>query len=229
MNNSDKKNAQVKSLNKHSEIDELDFSPITEGLGFHQKVEVSSNRARDLAIQRGRSIQSTGSSHTSIAIDNDQLSVFYKSSNVAEIRNEQEINMVTDQVTKDVHVASFVASVMMDLSISALIYFALNLVIAVTLSSFVSFNLIFSHFLRENYLMLPIIYFFYNSFFIRINNSTAGFRYFKMRFVSFNGKEDFSFSLLASLYLLLNALTLGLFQMMSLSHIFKVAIVYERN
>lgn len=229
MKNTSKNQVQSKLLSKQNEIDEIEFSPITEGLGFHHKAEVTTNRARDLAIQTSRSTQNMTTPQASLALESDQLSVFYKSSQPVDMNEVSESNVTSDQTKSDIKLASFIASTLMDLSVSALIYFALNLVISLTLSSFISFNLVLSHFLRENYLMLPIIYFFYNTFYIRVTNSTVGFKLFKMRFVSFSGKEDFSYALLASLYLLCNIVTLGALHMMSLEHFFKVAVVYERS
>jgi hypothetical protein len=229
MKNTKAAKTHTKSIGNTTEIDNIEFSLITEGLGFHQKPDVTSNRARDIAIQANKTLQPNSSVQpASLNIENDQLAVFYKSTITESLPNN--IAESYDGFTKtNIKIASFIAAVAMDLSIVGLIYFILNLVISMTLSSFVNFNLIMSHFLRENYLMLPVIYFFYNTFYIRVTNGTFGFKTFKMRFVSFNGKEDFSYALLASFYMLCNLLSLGTLQMMSLEHFFRVAVVYERN
>jgi hypothetical protein len=229
MKNTKVAKTQTKSIGNTTEIDNIEFSLITEGLGFHQKPDVTSNRARDIAIQANKTLQTNSTAQPiNLNIENDQLAVFYK--NTPTESTPSSIAETNEGFTKtNIKLVSFIAAVAMDLSIVGLIYFTLNLVISVTLSSFVNFNLIMSHFLKENYLMLPVIYFFYNTFYIRVTNGTFGFKAFKMRFVSFNGKEDFSYALLASVYMLCNLLSLGILQMMSLEHIFRVAVVYERN
>jgi hypothetical protein len=221
---------KTQAISNSAELENIEFSLINEGLGFHQKNQVSPNRARDIAIQASHTVQTMSTSQpASLNIENDQLAIFYKNTTTANTIPENTTELMDTSVDAKIKMASFFAAVMMDLSIVGLIYFLLNLIISITLSSFISFNFILSHFLNENYLMLPLIYFFYNTFYIRVTHTTLGFRSFKMRFVSFNGKEDFSYSLLCSAFLLCNILSLGILQLMSLQHIFRVAVVYERN